>query len=540
MVNTPLPPAMLLPSLAGARRDWAVAGALLAFGACVLAFIFRSESAAAIQVYNSAAYNHCFLIPPVAAYLAWERRATVLATPLSPSPLTALLALPVAVAWFVAERLGIMEGRQLMAMALLQIMVASLLGLRIWRALAAPLLYLFFLVPSGEFLIPSLQIATVHFAAAGLHVLGIPNFSNGVTIQIPEATFNVAEACAGLRFLIASVAFGVIYACLMYTSPLRRVLFVGLSVIVPIIANAFRVLGITLIAHFIGNAQAVEADHVLWGWLFFTFITLALILIGLPFRQGRQPIVDAEQGPTGVEQGSTGKTEATTGRTTGASLVALVVVMLLAIAPRVSADYLDWLGAPPAVAAPLSTPALPGCTIAPVQAAVPGQPVEDDGWGVAAFQATAYQCGKDLFTLRLARFPPRIGAHELFSYLRAWTIPPDWYPVTVRILQVENGPDAPVWEVTESESSGQYRIIATALWVKGRPTTAGISARIGQALNAMHPSAVPPVIAIVTQRGEENPNDAQLAIDGFLTKTGGISELVTRWIGPRGTGDPGS
>jgi exosortase len=70
------------------------------------------------------------------------------------------------------------------------------------------------LVPSGAFLVPALQAFTAHFAVAGLHILSIPVYSTGALIEIPAGTFAVAEACAGLRFLIAAVAFGVFFAIL--------------------------------------------------------------------------------------------------------------------------------------------------------------------------------------------------------------------------------------------------------------------------------------------------------------------------------------
>jgi EpsI family protein len=105
-------------------------------------------------------------------------------------------------------------------------------------------------------------------------------------IEIPEGTFEIAEACAGLRFLVASSVFGCFFAVLMYRSRLRRALFIALSVAVPIGANGLRALGIIVLAHLEGSATAVEADHVLYGWLFFSLVTLVLIAIGMTFTDG--------------------------------------------------------------------------------------------------------------------------------------------------------------------------------------------------------------------------------------------------------------
>src|SRR5215471_13364836 len=98
-------------------------------------------------------------------------------------------------------------------------------------------------------------------------------------IEVPGAKFTVAEACAGLRFLIASVALGALYGYLMYRSWTRRIIFLALSIVVPIIANGFRVMGISVLGYLLSSAEAATADHILYGWLFFSIVSLLLILI---------------------------------------------------------------------------------------------------------------------------------------------------------------------------------------------------------------------------------------------------------------------
>src|SRR5215467_9440355 len=162
-------------------------------------------------------------------------------------------------------------------MAMFQVVLLVALGPRVFRCLLAPLLFLFFLVPSGAFLVPSLQTITTAIIVAGLQGLHIPVFADGYMIEIPEGTFEIAEVCAGLRFLIASSVFGCFFAVLMYRSLIRRVLFVTLSVAVPIFANGLRALGIVVLAHLEGSSAAVEADRIVYGWLFFSLVSVILI-----------------------------------------------------------------------------------------------------------------------------------------------------------------------------------------------------------------------------------------------------------------------
>lgn len=280
-----------------AKRLWVSTGAVLLLGALIFVAAFWSEVAHAVDVWiASTAYNHCFLILPISLYLIWERREAALARLPAASFWPLLAMVPFALAWLVADKIDIMEGRQLAAMALFQLFLLALLGFQLWRVVGFALLYLFFLVPSGAFLTPWLQNFAAAFAVRGLEILNIPVYfqHEGMLIEVPGATFTVAEACAGLRFLIASVALGALYGYLMYRSWTRRIIFLVVSIVVPIIANGFRVLGISVLGYLLSSAEAATADHIIYGWVFFSIVSLLLILMGLPFRQ---PMAEFASGP---------------------------------------------------------------------------------------------------------------------------------------------------------------------------------------------------------------------------------------------------
>jgi len=265
---------------------WRPALLLIGMASLVFAVVFQRDIGGAVRVWiDSTAYNHCFLILPLIGFLLWERRGVMAS--FSPRPtLWPLLLMPLLSAvWLSAALLDIQEGRQLTLVAMFEIVLLVALGPRLIRLLLAPCLFLFFLVPSGAFLVPSLQKITADITVAGLHTLNIPVFSDGFMIEIPEGSFEVAEACAGLRFLIASSVFGCFFAVVMYRSFKRRAFFIALSVAVPIAANGLRALGIIVLAHLEGSAAAVEADHILYGWLFFTVVIMILIAIGMTFAQ---------------------------------------------------------------------------------------------------------------------------------------------------------------------------------------------------------------------------------------------------------------
>jgi exosortase A len=331
-----------------AKQNWLAAGLCLAMVALALCLLFAHETAAAYRVWmESTAYNHCFLILPVALYLAWQKRGLMERASPQPDLRALALLLPLLLLWLVAALVNVLEVQQLTVVAMFQVIAIAVLGWTAYRALLMPFLYLFFLVPTGYFLVPSLQDFTAWFAIAGLKLVGIPVFSDGTLIDVPAGSFVVAEACAGLRFLIASLAFGVFFATLVYRSRVRWLVFVALSVVVPIIANGLRAFGIIAASEWIGNAAAVEADHLIYGWVFFSAVTLLLIVIGLRFADDRTPGPERPAPIVGLAPA----------RAWSVPLAAFIGLALAATGPAY-AQFSDWRGAVSSLAnAPL--PPLP-------------------------------------------------------------------------------------------------------------------------------------------------------------------------------------
>jgi len=195
-------------------------------------------------------------------------------------PLALVIAPPLilfAIAGCIAD---INEFEQFAFVAILQVLVLAVLGPITYRKILFPALFLFFLVPTGDYLIDPLQQFTTSFVSYGLTVLGIPHLTEGYIIKLSNGNFEVAEACAGLRFLIATLAIGVLFAWLTYRKWLKAVLFLVACLALPIVANGFRALGIVLIAHWSDNRLAVGVDHIVYGWGFLVAVLLVLMLIG--------------------------------------------------------------------------------------------------------------------------------------------------------------------------------------------------------------------------------------------------------------------
>lgn len=283
----------------------------------VLGLLYARTIGAAVTVWwVSPTFSHCFLIIPVSAYLIWGKRHELAAMTPVAYPRALWLTLPVIAASFVGTLASINEIEQLSVIAFAQILALALLGPAIYRVIVFPALYLFFLVPMGEYLIGPLQSFTTWFIDHGLTLLGILHFTEGNMVELANGKFQVAEACAGLRFLIATIAVGALFAHLTYQSWRKIGLFMLACVIVPIIGNGFRALGIVLLAHFSDNRIAVGADHLIYGWGFSVVILAALMFAGAKFSDDVPAARTAPPPPKGMR----------------ASLLATVFFSLIAIA----------------------------------------------------------------------------------------------------------------------------------------------------------------------------------------------------------------
>ncbi len=461
----------------------------LGLGLLALGLLFTQEITAATQVWSeSTAYNHCFMILPIALFLAWERRARLAVTPIQPMPIIALLALPIGFAWLAAERVGIMEGRQLALMTLVEILFVATLGWRFCKAFAAPLVYLYFLVPFGAFITPKLQDFTARFTAIGLDLLNIPNYTDGYTIQIPEGTFYVAEACAGLRFLIASIAFGTLYAFLIYRSSWRRIAFIGVSIIVPIIANGFRALGIVALGHQLGSAQAAATDHILYGWIFFSLVILLLTLAGLPFRQDRGPI------PLGSPTLPRSRSPKIDPRL--APTVAVLAVLALGLAGPSTAGLLDNRSANVPLSIPSGAMADAGCSAAPDPSAEQTLAYRNTDFpGVLR----RYLCDDGRIALQVVVLSPMASPSLVVEAERRITSSLQTDEADMHWVSLPNASDGQ-WLLTEAEDSDHA--IASALWINGKPARTDLAGRIAQARNSLGGGSYAPVLMAISLQSD--------------------------------------
>ncbi len=265
--------------------NWRTTLPLLVLTIAAIIAIYWPTAQSIVAIWDrSETFAHGFLIVPIVLYLIWTRRKLIAQqAPVADWLGYVLLALA-GLGWLVASAGKVQVVQQFAFVAMIPAAVIAVAGRRVAWGIAFPLAFLFLGVPVGEGLIPPLMDFTADFAVAALKLTGMPVYREGALFAIPSGQWSVVEGCSGLRYLIASITVGTLYAYLTYQSSGKRVLFIAASVIVPIVANGLRAYMIVMIAHLSDMKLALGVDHLIYGWVFFGIVMLLLFWVGSYWR----------------------------------------------------------------------------------------------------------------------------------------------------------------------------------------------------------------------------------------------------------------
>ena len=475
MSTSSAPPVVLLPPPDLAARPatagpWGWAALGLALVGATAAFLHGDAIAAAVAIWiGSPTYSYGILVPPVVAFLLWRQRPALRQMAPRPWPWGLVLVGGAALLASIGQAVSALVVEQLAFVAMLQAATLTMVGPRVFRRLAFPLFYLYLAVPVGDGLIPPLQEFTARFAVGLLDLLGVPARLNGLLIQIPSATFHIAEACAGLRFLLASLALGLLLAWLCFRSWRHRLAFVGLSIVLPIVGNALRAAGVVLLAHVADSRFAVGIDHLTYGYVF-TAVLLAC-LVGLAAICGSPRGAGAE-GPENAFPMSAESWPR------GRILVTAIAVLLATALPALAAR-----------------PAAGHCRVAPIlsppEIVAPWASVSPAGdWRPVAANPDAellqgYRRDRRAVDLYVGYYCAQRAGAEVVSQAHQLSGGGHWLVQAHGRDRLDLSGGEVAVQTTEARFAGQRRLVLVWYWVDGRFTADPFTAKLLQAKAAL-------------------------------------------------------
>lgn len=271
-------------TMAGVRRRQIMSAGFLLAGIVVLTGLTWQSVTDMVTIWlRDSAYNHGLFILPIAAFMAWERRERLAGLSIEPYWPGIIIVAGFAFTWLASRGASIMEGEQISYVGMVQGLILTVLGRKIFRAQLLPILYLWLLVPTGGFLIPGLQAIATWLAQNLLQLTSIPFFVEQFYFQLPVGLFFVAPGCAGLNFLLAALALSIVYVDLVFVGWKRKIICILIWLGVAILANGVRIFGILWIAEISNRQLDIVDDHILYGWGFFIIILIGLMYVGQRF-----------------------------------------------------------------------------------------------------------------------------------------------------------------------------------------------------------------------------------------------------------------
>jgi exosortase len=284
------------PSGSGTRK-WAIEALVLCGATLVLYYPVLLKLGS--DWWHDPNYSHEFFVPLMAAYLVWERRHSLARQPLQPSNWGLVLLLGGLVLLF----LGVFGAELFLTrLSLLPLLAGAVLFLcgRNWlKRLMFPVLLLLLMIPLPEIILNQitfpLQLTASHLAAGCLNLTGVPVLLEGNLITLPhEVVLQVAEACSGIRSLMALVSLAVAYGYFFDKRSWMRAILVLSAVPIAVVTNSLRVAATGLLTYFVGQEMAEGFFHTFTGWMIF-MLALGFVVVfhkALSFMIGRTRMGD--------------------------------------------------------------------------------------------------------------------------------------------------------------------------------------------------------------------------------------------------------
>lgn len=219
-------------------------------------------------------YTHAFFIVPVIVYIIWQKRESLANN--NGGSLIALFCVVLAVCFYLFT-LQIQVPSFIFLATVLSIITGLIYlgGIGVLKELAIPILLLFLIIPIPNqilsMLTATLQLRISEISEILIRLFGVPMFREGNVLYIEKITFQVVEACSGIRSLLSMTTLSILIGYFTLTKVSSSVLLLLFSIPVAILINIIRVLVLVLAYYFFQFDLSVGVSHTLTGLVLFIF-----------------------------------------------------------------------------------------------------------------------------------------------------------------------------------------------------------------------------------------------------------------------------
>ena len=228
-------------------------------------------------------YSHGFFIVPIIIYILWQKKEQLVAIPKKISFLGLFLFTISLIVYILAYYAEIKTLASLTLVTTLIGCVLYLYGPLILKEVSFPLFFLFFMIPiPGQVysaITITLQLIVSKISVSMLASVGIPVLRDGNVIHLPAHTFEVVQACSGLRSLVTLLTLATIIAYFTLRSNLLRGLLIACAVPAAVLVNIIRVTLIVAAYYYWGYDLTEGTVHTTFGVVIFILALLIIYMI---------------------------------------------------------------------------------------------------------------------------------------------------------------------------------------------------------------------------------------------------------------------
>jgi exosortase len=272
-------------SSASSRTKW-LPYAIIAVLLCVL--YYRVAIKLVYDWYTIPDYSHGFLVPLFAAFLIWDKRKVLSATPIKQTwSGIALVVFSIVILILGVYGVELFTARMSFVM-LLTGLIWTFFGWAMMKALRFPLLVLILAIPFPAIVFNQitfpLQLLASRIASDILPVFHVPTLHEGNVIELPAMKLEVAEACSGIRSLMSLFTLAVFYGYFLEKTTKRRVLLALASIPIAVATNVVRIVGTGLCVQYWDPDKALGFFHEFSGLVMFVISLACLYLVHRAMR----------------------------------------------------------------------------------------------------------------------------------------------------------------------------------------------------------------------------------------------------------------
>ncbi|KJS28604.1 MAG: hypothetical protein VR64_23785 [Desulfatitalea sp. BRH_c12] len=225
-------------------------------------------------------YSHAFITLPIIFYIVWTKRAALAACQVKYSFL-GLAMLAVATLFYIFALLTQVHTIILLAMLMAVIgAIAYVGGVRAVQLLLTPIILFAFLIPIPEQLYiqitSPLQLKVSHISEVVVQAVGVPIYREGNIMATPLKSFEVVEACSGMRSMMTLLTLSIVMGYFLLSKNASKLVLAAASVPTAIFVNIVRVVSMILLYHFFTLDLTDGAFHTLLGMTTFGIALITL------------------------------------------------------------------------------------------------------------------------------------------------------------------------------------------------------------------------------------------------------------------------